>query len=353
MAEGSGGERTEKATPRRREKARRRGQVARSTELNSTVVLLAGISLLLIGGGPMAEQLGRNTSYLLSQAHLLRADNLQGARVLLKGNLIVMLHGLGPLLAAILVAGLAGNVLQVGFQVNTEALEFRGDRINPITGMKRFFNKRALFELIKNLLKIGLISLLGFAVLKGSFDELLETALLPLVGATGVGRMAFARLMYVLLGFLVLLALLDWAFQKWQHEESIKMTRAETRQELKDTEGDPQVKARVRGIQLEMARKRMLADVPKADVVVTNPDHLAVAIQYQTGHAAPRVVAKGRNHRAEIIKAIARKHRVLVLENKPVARRLYREVKTGAPIPETLYQVVAEILAYVYRLRRA
>jgi flagellar biosynthetic protein FlhB len=162
-----------------------------------------------------------------------------------------------------------------------------------------------------------------------------------------------AVLAYQLAAMLSLLAALDWAFQKWQHEENLKMTLQEVKEENKDMEGDPQVKARIRAIQMETARKRMLADVPKADVVVTNPTHFAVALKYAEGEAAPRVVAKGQDLLAQTIKRIARDHRVPVIENKPLARALHKHVKVGAFIPDDLYQAVAEVLAYVYRLKRS
>jgi flagellar biosynthetic protein FlhB len=184
-------------------------------------------------------------------------------------------------------------------------------------------------------------------------ERLVGTPLFTLGAVAEVGRNSFAALMYRLLGLLALLAILDWAFQKWQYEENLKMSKTELKQEAKDLDGDPQIKARIRAVQLETARRRMLADVPQADVVITNPDHLAIALRYESGAPAPRVLAKGRNHLAEVIKKIARRSRVPVIENKPVARALYPHVKVGGLIPESMYQAVAEILAYVYRLRKA
>ncbi len=353
MADGPSGDRTEKATPKRREEARRRGQVARSQEINSTGVLLAGTTLILLGAGHMGRVLGSNASYLLGQAHLLRADNLPGLHELCAANLNVMLEAMAPLLLAVLLAGVAANISQVGFHISAEALAFRFEKLNPINGVKRFFNKRALFELVKNLLKITIIAWVAAGVLGGLQRELLGAGLLSVAGIIQTGKAALGQLLYKILGALALLAVLDWIFQKWQHEETLRMSRAETKQEHKDLEGDPQIKARVRAIQLETARRRMLADVPRADVVVTNPDHLAVALSYESGQPAPRVVAKGRNHLAATIKRVAREARVPVLENKPLARALYRSVKVGGLVPESLYQAVAEVLAYVYRLRRA
>jgi len=353
LAEGPSGDRTEKATPKRREEARKKGQVARSMELNGTLVLVAGVATLITCGGFMARHLGENTAYLLGQAHHLRADSLFGVEELLEGNLALLLKVMAPVVLVLFLAGLTASVIQVGFHASAEALAFRLDKINPLNGIKRFFSKRVLFDLCKNLLKIGLIAGIATTTLRGRMDLFLEMPVLPLAGITHVGTITFAVLMFRLLALMLLLALIDWAFQKWQYEENLKMTKTETKQEFKDLEGDPQVKARVRAIQLETARRRMLAAVPTADVVVTNPDHLAIALKYDRREPAPRVLAKGRNHQAQKIKQIARQARVPVIENKPLARLLFPQVKVGNLIPESLYQAVAEVLAYVYRLRKA
>jgi flagellar biosynthetic protein FlhB len=260
---------------------------------------------------------------------------------------------MGPLLGILLLAGVGVNVLQVGLHFSSEAVSFKFEKLNPVQGFKRFFSKRSGFELFKNLLKIGLIGLVAYGTVSGLVAKLLTAPLLSLGGAADVGRSVFAALMYKLLALMAVLAILDWSFQKWQHEENLKMTKTEVKQENKDLDGDPQIKARIRSAQFEAARRRMMADVPRADVVVTNPDHLAIALHYETGAPAPRVLAKGRNHLAETIKKIARQARVPVIENKPVTRALYPQVKVGGFIPENLYQAVAEILAYVYRLRKA
>lgn len=350
MAEG--GDRTERATPKRREEARRRGEVARSQEIGATLVLLTGVSLLLLSGGHLARVLGRNAAYLFGQAHVLRPDDPGGLRVLLTGNLEVMASALAPVLLAIMLAGLGASLAQVGFHVSSEALAFKLEKINPLNGLKRMFGKRSAFELLKTLLKVGLVVLLAWVTVEGDLTRILSLTALPLPAAVAVGKSSFAELMFKLLALLAALAVADWAFQRWQHEENLKMTRGEVKQEMRDIEGDPQVKARVRAIQYETARRRMLTDVPRADVVVTNPDHFAVALRYDRAEGAPRVLAKGRNHVAQTIKDVARKHRVPVLENRPLARALYKQAKVGGFVPEGLYQAVAEVLAYVYRLRR-
>lgn len=353
MADDSAGERTESASPRRREKAREKGQVAKSQEVNSLFVLVAGTVMLLLLSRYLTTTIGRNAAYLFSQAHILRVDNLGGLRAILVGNLLSMALTLAPLVAVVLVAGIAANLMQVGLKLSPSALSFDVSKLNALTGMKRFFTKRTGVDLVKNLFKVGLIGLLGYLVIKGLLGKLTAAPLLPLPGIIELARDSFQHLMVVLLGLMAVIAIADWAYQKWQFEQDVKMSRQELKEESREYEGDPQVKARIRGIQYEMARKRMLADVPRADVVITNPTHFAVALKYEAGTAAPVVLAKGADFLAQRIKEIARQSRVPVIENKPLARALYREVKVGRTIPESLFQAVAEVLAYVYRLKKA
>jgi flagellar biosynthesis protein FlhB len=353
MADDSAGERTESATPRRREKARDKGQVSKSQEVNSLFVLAAGTVMLLVLSRYLTETIGRNAAYLFSQAHILRVDNLGGLHTMLVGNLRSMGLTLAPVVAVVLVAGVAANLLQVGLKLSPSALAFDVSKLNPITGMKRFFQKRVFVDLLKNVLKVGLIGFLSFLVIKGMLGELVASPLLSLPGIVELAKGSFRHLMTVLLALMAVISLADWAYQKWQFEADVKMSRQELKEEAREYEGDPQVKARIRAIQYETARKRMLADVPRADVVLTNPTHFAVALKYETGAPAPMVLAKGADYMAQKIKEIAKQSRVPIIENKPLARALYREVKVGRLIPESLFQAVAEILAYVYRLKKA
>ena len=348
-----GGERTEKATGKRREQARGKGQVARSQEVTSTLLLLVGSAVLVAGSGHLAEVLGRNAGYLFRQAHVLAPSDSSALGELAAANLEVMLAALAPLLGAVLIAGVGGNVLQIGFRVTPEALTFKADKLNPVTGMKKFFQPNAFFELAKNLLKISAIGLLAWAVISRLVPSLTATPLLPLPEVVATGKSGFIKLYGVLLLFMAVLGVVDWFWQRHRHEKNIRMTKYEVRKELKDIEGDPQIKARIRGLQFEMARKRMLTDVPAADVVVTNPTHFAVALKYEPGQNAPVVIAKGQDHLAQTIKRIARDARVPVLENKPLARSLHSQVEVGETVPESLFQAVAEVLAYVYRLKKS
>ncbi len=353
MADAPGGDRTERATPRRREKARERGQVTLSQEVNSTLVLLGAFSLLLLGTGHMGRTLGINAVYLFGQAHVLRPDLPGALAAILGGNGAVVLKTLAPFLVAVMVAGLAANLIQVGWHPSASAMAFRWENLNPVNGLKGIVGKRAGFELLKNLIKFGLIALIAWKTISGLQPELAGLGLLPIEGAAAVGRMSLAKLVFRILVMLAALSIVDWAFQKWQYEDNVRMSRQEVKEEYKDLEGDPQIKARIRAIQIETARRRMLADVPRADVVVTNPTHFAVALRYEPGDMAPKVLAKGQDHLAQRIKGIARDARVPVIENKPLARGLYKTAKVGDFIPDVLYQAVAEVLAYVYRLKKS
>lgn len=353
MADGPAGERTEAATPKRREKALEEGQVAMSQEVNSALVLAVAFSLLFVFAGTMAALLNRNARYLFGEAHIFLLDDPWTLVHMAKANFTVILQALAPLMGVVLLTGLAANLLQVGWHVNLSAMAFRWQNIDPLNGLKQIVSKRTAFELVKNVLKLGIIAGMAWWTVSGLIGQISGTALLSLAGVQAVGKAAMARLVYRMVALLAVLALLDWAFQKHQHEEKLKMSKQELREEAKDMEGDPQVRARMRALRLETMRRRMMADVPKADVVVTNPTHFAVALKYLPGDPAPKVVAKGADEVARKIKEIARGARVPVLENKPLARALHRSVDVGSFIPDELYQAVAEVLAYVYRLKNA
>jgi len=280
MADGEGGEKTEKGTGRQREKAREEGTVTKSQEANSAILLLVGLTIVVASGGHFMNVLGKNTSYLLSQAHILAPDNQFGVRELMRNNLQVVVVALAPLLAGVLIAGFGANVMQVGFQITPKSLEFKLHKLNPISGMKKFFQATAFFDIGKNLLKITLITTLAWLTIRGVMDQIIAMPLLSLPAIIAFGKLVFIKLMAKLLFLMAVIAIFDWFFQKHRYEENIKMTKYDVKQESKDMEGDPQIKARVRGLQMEMSRKRMLADVPTADVVITNPTHFAVALKY-------------------------------------------------------------------------
>ncbi len=353
MAGDSAADRTESATPKRKEKALEDGQVALSQEVNSALVLAMAFSLLFVFAPSMAKILNTNARYLFSQSHIFLIDNPWALVDIASANFTVIIKALAPIMGIVMVTGFLANVLQVGWHVNVQSLAFKWSKINPISGIKQMFAKKAAFELFKNVLKICIITLMSWWTISGMLDKITGSALMSLASVTSLGKLVMMKLVYRMVAMLAILAVLDWSFQKWQYEEDLKMTKQELKEEAKDLEGDPQVKARMRAIQYDLVRRRMMADVPTADVVITNPTHFAVALKYVAGDPAPKVVAKGADHVAKKIKALARDSRVPVIENVPLARALHKSVDVGSFIPDELYKAVAEILAYIYRLKRA
>jgi flagellar biosynthetic protein FlhB len=343
-------ERTEPATPRRRHEARQEGKVARSQELGSAFVLLAGIGLLAVIGPFMLQRLAGICRALLGESgHIeLRADLLLGyfAR-----GVPYVLWTLAPLTAAILAIGLLVNLAQVGFVLSWKPLRPRLDALSPTRGFARIVSKHGAMELAKSLLKVVLISWIAYLTLRAEIPRLTSMA-----GGGALGIFGYAALLALKLGLRVALAILflalfDYGFQRWDYEKNIMMTRREVEEELRQTEGDPRVRARVRSAQREMARRRMMEAVKTADVVVTNPTRLAVALRYDRARMrAPKVVARGARLVAARIREIARQHGVPIVEDPPLARLLYK-VEVDSEIPVALFRVVAELLAHVYRLK--
>jgi len=352
MPEEQAQERTEEATPRRREEARRRGQIVKSRELSSVAILSTGFLSLLVLSLLFFQQFLFILKFSFENFHseILPSHFFY----LFKTIFYSLMKFLFPFFLLLILAALVIYLLQTGGGVlATEALSPKWERINPVEGFKRLFSLVSLFELLKSLLKIALICGLSYWVISQNFDKLLK-----LLGAESYYLLfnlkVFLRdLMGKLLLVLAMLAILDWLYARWDLERKLRMTREELKEELKQTEGDPWVKAKIRQKQREMSRQRMLSEVPKADVVITNPEHYAIALKYELGKMpAPQVVAKGVDFLAQKIKEIARKHGVPLYEDPPLAQILYKKVEVGEYIPEELYQVVAKVLAYVYKARQ-
>lgn len=345
-------ERTEQATPRRRQEARRRGQVARSVELSSVTVFLAVVMVLKAVSEGALQGAMESVRFALSN---LNHTEFSPALALsfAWGCLSYGAKAFLPVVGVAMLVGVVVNLLQVGVMFTAEPLAPNWARLNPLAGFARLFSRRAFVEATKTLLKVLLIGWLAFSAVRADAAMLLRTGEIdPLMVLMLVGQLVYKMAWRVGLAMLVL-AVLDYGFQRWEYEKSLRMTKEEVKQEMKQTEGDPQVKSRIRARQQAIARRRMMQAVPKADVVVTNPTHYAVALQYDAQKmAAPVVVAKGMNLLALRIREIAQKHGVPIVENPPLAQSLYRLVEVGQQIPPELYQAVAEVLAYVYRLRR-
>ncbi len=344
-------EKTEPASERRIEQAREEGDVARSRELAACVSLVVG-GLLLWGMG----------ASLQSALALLMKDTLSFPRALAFEPALLLEHGRAvlarvlwamlPFGAIVLAAVAVAPLLVGGWLFSTKAFLPKFDRLDPIAGIGRLFSLHSLGELGKALAKTVLVAAAAFYVVRSQFEDLFALASLPVGAGIGVlGHLLFAAFA-TLAGVLALIAVIDVPWQRWQHAKKLMMTREEVRQEHKEQEGNPEIKARIRAQQREMARRRMMAEVPKADVIVTNPTHYAVALRYTDGRdAAPVVVAKGADDIAATIREIAAAHAIPMLEAPPLARALYRHVEPGEPIPEKLYTAVAQVLAWVFQLR--
>jgi flagellar biosynthesis protein FlhB len=353
MAEDSDLERTEPASGRRLEEARREGNVPRSRELGSLVVLMAGVAALWVLGGWLFDRM----------LHLTRAGLLlEPAQTRDPARMLVVLNELFtdglttmlPLFLILVMASLVAPIAVGGFNFSTKAFAFDLMRLNPVSGLIRLFSVHGLSEMLKAILKALLIGFIGYSVMKSRGEESLH--LMQMAIEPGLAEFAEILLMatVTLVSGLVLIALIDVPFQLWQYYSKLKMSKDELKQEFKQSEGDPQIKARIRQRQREMARRRMMQEVPKADVVVTNPTHYAVAIRYDgASMRAPRVVAKGSDLVAQQIREVARANQVPLLEAPPLARALYRHAEIGDEVPAALYTAVAEVMAWVFTLRHA
>jgi flagellar biosynthesis protein FlhB len=349
---GGGEERTEAATPRKRGEARKRGQVAKSSDLNSIVVLLGLLFALSSVGGASAHTVSMYFHQIFSHLDTAR---LSSADVMQLGGqaFMVLFRAVGPLMVTAMLIGILVNLAQVGPLWATEALKPDFNRLNPLVGAQRFVSPHSLMDLAKSCFKIGLISYIAFITLRSNYPRLAMMNRLDLsAGIALIGEVVFQMAFRIVTAMLVLAAL-DYAFQRYQHEKRLKMTKDEVKQEYKQLEGSPQLKARIRARQKEIAKKRMMAEIPTADVVVTNPTHFAVALKYdpQKG-GAPLVVAKGADWLAQKIRELAQESDVPIVVNPPLARALYKQVEVGKEIPSELYGAVAEVLAFVYQINQ-
>lgn len=354
MAEDSFQEKTEPASDRKREEARRKGKIPRSVELNSAFVLLFGLLVLWVGGGALGTGLAEIArGAFLRSGHL--AVTAENVHALVSGGVGRVGLLLAPVILGIMVVGLTASYLQVGFVYSPEVLRPKFDKLNPLTGIRKILvSRRSAMELAKSLVKVAVVGMVAYVAIMdviGESPTLVQSdpvSLMEYIGGAAMGLGIKAGI-----AFLVL-AVIDYFYQRFEHEKDLRMSKEEVKEETKSTEGDPMVKSRIRSIQRRIAYRRMMADVPKADVVVTNPTHLAVALRYEAEEMrAPRVVAKGADLVALKIREIATAHRVPIVEDKPLAQTLYRSVEIGQEIPEKLFQAVAQLLATIYRLRQA
>ena len=343
------GEKTEEPTPKKRADARKKGQVAKSQELNTAFVLLAGFLILRILWEYLYVNIAEYTVYLYS--HITQNMSTEGITELFIGIMILLAKTVIPVMFAILIIGLGINVFQVGLMISTEKLEPKLSNLNPINGFGRIFSKRSLVELFKSIFKIIVIGYFLYLYLKDQIPLVPQFIFFDLPHSLATIADIIFTMAFQVIGVIMIMAAADYAYQQWQTTQDLKMSKQEVKDEFKQMEGDPQIKGKIKQKQRQMAMQRMMSEVPKADVIVTNPTHLAVALSYKKGMIAPLVIAKGQDLVAEKIKDIAREHHILIVENKPVARALFEAVEVGGTVPAELYQAVAEILAYVYKIK--
>jgi flagellar biosynthetic protein FlhB len=346
----SQGQRTEKPTQRKKQKAREKGKVAKSPELTSACVILGGIiALRLLFPWLVSETSGFACKFFGTTPLIESAADVETVAV---GAILGATKILAPFLLAMLGVALVSNYVQVGFLFSTQPLAPSLDKINPVAGFKRLFSMRSVVKLGINCAKAAFVGIVFYYSIRASMDRyysLGDCGIRDIVNFMGKESFSISIKAALILG---VLGLADYAYQHSEHIKSLMMSKHELKEEFKEIEGSPLIRSRIKAAQRELARRRMMNAVPTADVVVTNPVHLAVAIKYDgESMLAPTVVAKGKRLIAERIKEIAREHGVPVIENRPLAQSLYELVEIGSEIPESLYKAVAEILSYVYRLK--
>lgn len=344
-------ERTEPATPRKRRKEREEGRVAKSQDMGAATVILTGLFGLLVFGPFLFS---RVMAFTIDIIALMGGSSIHedGWLYMIRNDTIfTMLAPWLPIGLSAAISALIVTISQVGFTMTSKPLALKFDRLNPVSGLKKVLSLRSLVELVKALMKAALLGYVIYYSLKKETPELVSAIGFPL--EAGVSRLLWKLLgLSFRLAFLLLvLGIFDYAYQKWEFERSIRMSKQEIKEEYKQMEGDPQIRSKIRQKQRELARSRMMSSVPKADVVITNPTHLAVALVYdREAMDAPVLTAKGNGYIARKIREIAEEWDVPVVENKPLARSLYETVEVGEEVPEELYRAVAEVLAFVYSL---
>jgi len=352
MAEDSDLEKTEQPSQRRLDQAREKGQVARSRELSTFAVLLSGGAVLWFMGASFTQQMVKmvHDGLTLNRDMAFKADLLVPRLYDLSLDMLITF---APLLLAVMVAAAFSPLLLNGWLFSVEALQPKLSKLNPIAGLGRMFSRTALVELAKAVGKALLVGGVAAWVIWHSKDAVMALGTQAAVASIPqMGYLIGASFMAIV-GAMLLIVAIDVPFQLWDHNKKLMMTKEEVRQEAKETEGDPMVKGRIRQLQREAARRRMMSAIPTADVVVTNPTHYSVALKYsEQGARAPVVVAKGSHLVALRIREIAKEHHIPILEAPPLARALHKHTDLGDTIPEALYTAVAEVLAYVYQLRR-
>lgn len=345
------GEKSQDATPHRRQKAREEGQVAKSQDLGSAVLLLVGMFIFLTAGRTASNFVADYSRRMLGGDAWIEADTSFFASVW-NGTVVGLAGVLLPIFGLMLVAAIMVNLAQVGFLFLPNKVQFDISKIDPMKGAKRLFSMQSVARLVFGLFKVVIVACVAYFSLYSEKETILGLAALSVGEVTAYITETLIWTTIKIGVALLILAILDYAFQKWKHEQDLKMTQQEVREEMRNMEGDPQIAARRKQVQRQLAMDRLADSVPNADVVVTNPTELAIAIQYKPEEMdAPLVVAKGAGVLAQRIRRLALENGIPIVEKKPLAQALYREVEVGKPVPHQRYAAVAEVLAYVYQLQ--
>ena len=353
MAEQEGQEKTEVPTEKKRRESREEGQVAFSKELSSAA-LLAGIVLTLVATSPIILDAMRQLMSQIFRDLAQRKEVSIDSIFTLSGEILsIILPAFAPFAAVIIFVGIFASVLQVGVLITFKAIAPKFNKISPLTGLKRLFSSQSLADFLKSMAKLIIVGFVGYLTYIDKITELNGLSVSTPESILIYNFTVVAEVAGKIVLALVAIAIFDYFYQRWHHEQQLMMTKQEVKDETKQTEGDPQLKARIRQIQREMSNARMMQEVPKADAVIVNPTHFSVAILYDRDvMTAPEVIAKGADHLALRMRTVARENNVPILERPELARDLYANVEIGDDIPERFYKAIAEILAFVYRLRK-
>lgn len=348
------GEKTEQPTAKKKDDARKKGQVVFSKDLNMAFTFLTALIVLRAFGTYILGVL-RN-SYTFFMSFPVDADDVFNSRdmAIILGRMMVDILAIAvPVTLIVMVVGIILNYIQVGYLFTSEPLMFKLDKLNPVNGLKQIFSLKSLVELAKNLAKIVILAFAAYTYLKDKLGLIIELISMPPLQIGAILWDITYNLSLRIAIILIILGVLDIAYKLWQNNKDLMMSKQEIKEEYKQMEGNPQIKGKIKEKQRQMAMSRMMQDVPKADVIITNPTHFAVAVKYdQSKYDAPYVVAKGQDLIAKQIRKVAEESKVPIVENKPLARELYASVKVGRTIPEHLFHAVAEVLAFVYKIKR-
>lgn len=344
-------EKTEKATPKKQDEARKKGQIARSSDLPGSLILMfTFMGFMMLGGYYKSHVM--NLFQNLFENWLLMELTPSNIMALFTDIALELLLILAPIFAVTILIGVLGNIMQFGFLLTGDPLKMKLSKLDPIKGFKNIISMKTIVEFLKSVLKLSIIGVLVYLAISKEWDRILVLTSLPIEQIFSYSASVTVRLGIEIGAVLTVLAFADYMYQRYEHAKSLRMSKQDIKDEYKKSEGDPMIKGRIRERQRKMAMQRMMQEVPKADVIITNPTHFAIALKYDASKMeAPKIIAKGMDHVALRIREIAKENGIITMENKPLARALYERAEIGDVIPPDLFQAVAEVLAYVYKMK--